>query len=162
MKLDLAGYLSKQAIDAPSAPLVSRWRRRPGIWVLGTLLTLLVSLVVVIPTLISAAYLAAGTRALANSAAERERTAQAAAYLKRALAWSPSNPDIYRGLAQSYLRLNQPQDAIDALERAYRLRPESLLIQQELAQAYEAGRQVRRADAVWAEMAIGIDHQQMR
>ncbi len=154
MKLDLAGYLSKQAIDAPSAPLFSRWRRRPRIGVLGTLLTLLVSLVMIMPSLISAAYLAAGAHALADSAApaEHERTAQAAAYLKQALAWSPSNPDIYRSLAQSYLRLNQPQEAIDALERAYRLRPESLLIQQELAQAYEVGGQTRRADALWAAL----------
>jgi tetratricopeptide (TPR) repeat protein len=154
MKLDLAGYLSKQAIDAPSAPLFSRWRRRPRIWILGALLTLLVSLVMIMPSLISAAYLAAGTRALADSAApaEHERAAQAAAYLKQALAWSPSSPDIYRALAQSYLRLNQPKEAIDALERAYRLRPESLLIQQELAQAYEAGGQTRRADALWAAL----------
>jgi tetratricopeptide (TPR) repeat protein len=154
MKLDLAGYLSKQAIDAPSAPLFSRWRRRPRIWVLEALLTLLVSLVAIMPSLISAAYLAAGTRALADSAAPAgpERAAQAAADLKQALAWSPSNPDIYRVLAQSYLRLNQPQEAIDALERAYRLRPESLLIQQELAQAYEAVGQTRRADALWAAL----------
>jgi tetratricopeptide (TPR) repeat protein len=154
MRLDLLHYLPKHTIDAPISPLHSRRRHIPIVWAAGTILFVLVVFVATLPSLISAAYLAAGTRALADAAHPAERATQSVDYLKQALAWSPSNPDIYRALADSYLRLDQPQFAIDALEQAYRLRPESLLIRQELAQAYDAGGRVKQADALWESMGV--------
>jgi tetratricopeptide (TPR) repeat protein len=106
------------------------------------------------PSLIGAAYLAAGSRALATGGQNRAQVVRAVVALDRARAWSPGDPAIYRALAQAYGRLGQAQDAVTALEQAYRLQPGSLLIQQELAQAYEATAQAKRADGIWRSLGL--------
>jgi tetratricopeptide (TPR) repeat protein len=148
MRLDLSHYLPKFAINVPiRSP--HRWPRRTTLaWLAGVGLAGLAAIVALLPLLMSARYRAAGEAALASDAAT------AAVAFQQALRWSPNNPEIYRALAQSYLRLNRPQEAIDMLEQAYRLRPESLLIRQELAQAYEAGGQIERANGLWASLGL--------
>lgn len=44
----------------------------------------------------------------------------------------PNEPLLWRRLAQGYLLLGRSEDAMDALEMAYRLAPASLLVQHEL------------------------------
>jgi tetratricopeptide (TPR) repeat protein len=117
-------------------------------WFVGLGLVGLVAIVALLPALMSARYRAAGEAAMNSDAVG------AAAAFQQALRWSPDDPQIYRALAQAYLRLNKPQEAIDVLERAYRLQLDSLLIQQELAQAYEAGGQIDRADRLWASLGL--------
>jgi tetratricopeptide (TPR) repeat protein len=148
MRLDLSHYLPKFAINVPiRSP--NRWPRRTTLaWIAGVGLAGLVAIVALLPILMSARYRAAGEAALASDAAS------ATVAFQQALRWSPNNPEIHRALAQSYLRLNQPQEAIDMLEQAYRLRPESLLIRQELAQAYEAGGQIEHADGLWRSLGL--------
>jgi tetratricopeptide (TPR) repeat protein len=147
MRLDLSHYLPKFAIDAPIRSH-HRWPRRTVFaWIAGLGLAGL-TILLALPALVSTHYRAAGEAMLAGDAAS------AAAEFQQSLRWSPNNPDLHRALARAYLSLSQPQQAIDALERAYRLRPESLLIRQELAQAYEAGGQVERADGLWAALGL--------
>ncbi|HEX5692631.1 MAG TPA: tetratricopeptide repeat protein, partial [Roseiflexaceae bacterium] len=95
-------------------------------------------------------YVAAGARLLEAQA----DPAEAARLFERARDWTPQDPHTERLLAQAYLRLNQPQAAIQALERAYRRQPESILIRQELARAYEANGQSERAEAMWASLGM--------
>jgi tetratricopeptide (TPR) repeat protein len=148
MRPDLSHYLAKFAIDAPIRSF-HRWPQRTTIaWMVGLGLAVLAALVALLPATIGAHYRATGQAALADDAAS------AAGAFQQALRWSPNDPEIYRALAKSYLRLNQPQQAIDALEQAYRLRPASLLIQQELAQAYEAGGRTQQADALWSALGL--------
>jgi tetratricopeptide (TPR) repeat protein len=153
MRQDLSQYLPKRAIDTP---ISYRRLRQNAIWLIGGLAALAI-LVAVLPGLVSARYLADGQAALAreSGATGPDRAAGAIASFQRALSWSPSNPNIYRALAQAYLRQGQPQQAVGALEQAYRLRPEGLLIRQELAQAYEAAGQVQQADAMWRSLGVG-------
>jgi tetratricopeptide (TPR) repeat protein len=151
MRLDLSNYLPKFTIDVPiRSP--NRWPRRTTLaWIAGVGLAGLVAIVALLPLLMSARYRVVGEAALASDAAS------ATVAFQQALRWSPNNPEIHRALAQSYLRLNQPQEAIDMLdmlEQAYRLRPESLLIRQELAQAYEASGQIERADGLWRSLGL--------
>jgi tetratricopeptide (TPR) repeat protein len=152
MRLDLSHYLPKFAINVPiRSP--NRWPRRTTLaWITVVSLAGLAAIVALLPMLISARYRAAGEAALASDAA------RAAIAFRQALRWSPNSPEIHRALAHSYLQLNQPQEAIDMLEQAYRLRPESLLIGQELAQAYEAGGQIERADGMWAALGLTPEH----
>ena len=152
MRLDLSQYLPKLAIDAPiRSP--QRWPRRTSLaWIAGLGLVGLAAIVALLPPLMSARYRAAGEAALTSD------TASAAVAFQQALRWSPDDPEIYRGLAQSYLQLNQPQKAIDVLEQAFRLQPENLLIRQDLALAYESDGQIRRADRIWAESGMLPDH----
>jgi tetratricopeptide (TPR) repeat protein len=148
MRLDLSDYLPKLAIDVPiNSP--QRWLRYTSLaWIVGPGLVALALVTAVLPALMSARYRAAGEAAIASDAGS------AAAAFQLALSWSPDDPETHRALAKAYLQLNRPQQAIQALEQAYRLRPESLLIRQELAQAYEADGQWERANGVWAALGL--------
>jgi Tetratricopeptide repeat/Ca-dependent carbohydrate-binding module xylan-binding len=151
MRLDLSHYLPKSAIDAPIHSL-HRWPRRTTIaWAVGLGLAGLAVLAALLPVLIAARYVAAGEAALDGAAGDATRAADS---FQQALLWSPNDPEIHRALAEAYLRLEQPQKAIDTLEQAFRLQPESLLIRQELAAAYEAGGQLQRADGLWAALGM--------
>jgi tetratricopeptide (TPR) repeat protein len=156
MKLDFGYYLPKRATGLPILSSPDRWRRLPATQLIGVGLLIVLLCVVAAPSLISAAYLAAGIRSLdaAVGAQEHAQALRALASLDRARAWAPDDPAVYRTLAQAYLRAGQPQDALGALEQAYRLQPGSLLIQQELAQAYEATGQPKRADALWRALEL--------
>jgi len=150
MKFDLAEYLPRNAAGR-SATWNPHWRQpRALVWGVGALLLTLFLLIAIFPTLISRWYLETGARLLDTGG----DIAQAARLFERARDWSPSDPEIDRALARAYVRLEQPQEAIEALERAYRHQPESLLIRQELAQAYEADGQMQRADALWSSLAL--------
>src|SRR5262245_18388078 len=125
MRPELSHYLPRVVIDAPISSLHRRLPRISIAWMIGLALVGLAALVALLPGLLAARYLACGESLLPGDAP------RAAASFQQALHWSPNDPDIYRALARSYLQLNQPLQAIDALEHAYRLRPESLLIRQE-------------------------------
>jgi tetratricopeptide (TPR) repeat protein len=148
MRLDLSHYLSKFAIDVPIRSSQRRPRRAILAWIAGLGLVGLAAIAALLPVQMSASYQAAGEAALSGD------VASAALAFQQALRWSPNNPQIHRALAQSYLQLNRPQEAIDVLEQAYRLQPASLLIRQELAQAYEASGQLERADGMWAALGL--------
>ena len=75
-------------------------------------------------------------------------------YLQQARTWSPASPSVYRSLAQAHLLLDRPEQAVAALEDAYRLQPDSLLIQQELAQAYEAYGEDEVAGDIWDSLGL--------
>lgn len=53
--------------------------------------------------------------------------------LEQLTATYPSEPLVYRRLAQGYTALERPTAALEALEQAYRIDPSSLLVQRELA-----------------------------
>jgi protein O-GlcNAc transferase len=150
MRLDLSHYLSKPAIDAPIPSPHSQPQRRARSWALTVGGSFLV-VAFLFPTLLSSAYFSTGTRALE---AVPDAAASAAASLEQARRWAPADPEIDRALARAYLRLKQPQRAVEALERAFRLRPDSLLIREELADAYAASAQSARAVDVWATMGV--------
>jgi tetratricopeptide (TPR) repeat protein len=109
--------------------------------------------VAALPSFASSWYVAAGTRQLQAGG----DVAQAVRLFEHARNWSPTDPEIERALARAYVRLGQPEAAIAALEQAYRIQPEGLLIRQELAQAYEAAGQLRRADGLWASLGMTPD-----
>jgi tetratricopeptide (TPR) repeat protein len=156
MKLDFDNYFPKHATSIPIPQPSGRWRRRPATWLIGVSLAIVAFCAMVVPTLIGAVYLAAGTRAhaAAPGGQDRAQALQAVADLEQARAWSPFDPAVYRALATSYLQLGRAQDAIAALEQAYRLQPGSRLIQQELAQTYEAAGQFDRANALWRSLGL--------
>ena len=151
MRLDLSPCLPKLVIDAPIRSL-SRWPRRTTIaWVAGLGLAGLAALQ---PALISAHYLTTGNVVVASAAAG------AAGAFQPALSWSPDDPEIHSTLTEAYLHLDQPRKAIDTLERAFQLQLENLLLQQKLAQAFEVGGQMQRADEVL--MALGVSAHEVR
>lgn len=112
----------------------------------------LVTLGFLLPSLIGAGYMMLGNQALATGEAS-----VAVQYLQQARTWSPASPGVYRSLAQAYLLLDQPAPVVAALEDAYRLRPDSLLIQQELAQAYEAADAIEQAYTLWETAGVTVE-----
>jgi cytochrome c-type biogenesis protein CcmH/NrfG len=67
----------------------------------------------------------------------------------------PQEPLLWRRLARGYLLLGRPEEAMRALEMAYRLAPASLLIQQEIA---ALGRLINEQDAtLW--QGLGYRHE---
>ncbi len=153
MRLGILRHSAKPLVDALTFPTHSWSLRlsRLSLILAGSVAALLV-LWFIVPALVSAVYASAGASALATaqrSPTDTRSAAQALHYFEQAQQWSPDSPAIYRQLAEAHLLLQQPDAAITALERAYSLQPESLLIQQELAQAYAAGGRAAQADAMW-------------
>ncbi len=67
----------------------------------------------------------------------------------------PQEPLLWRRLARGYLLLGRPDEAMRALETAYRLAPASLLIQQEIV---ALGRLINEQDAtLW--QGLGYRHE---
>ena len=86
-----------------------------------------------------------------------ERTAavtRATEYLSIAKQWSPSDPTIYRALAQANAQLGKMDATIDALEQAVRLMPTSLVIQIDLAQAYMLADRITEANLIWKSLGV--------
>lgn len=112
-----------------------------------------------------------GSRALAAAQIQPERRSlllkSAITDLDHARWWRPADAQIYRQLAQARQLQGQRLATIAALEQAYRLQPESLLIQQELALAYQAvGRHTQARDlwlhsGVTAEQMAGVGDQHL-
>jgi len=150
MKLDLVDYfLTNTAARSVTQRILWRHRSSLASWA-GTFLMILLLLVMLHPLLISHWYITSGARLLdANG-----DIAEAARLFERARDWSSADPEIDRALARVYLRLGQPQRAVEVLERAFRLRSESLLIREELATAYAASGQAERAIAIWADLGV--------
>lgn len=83
-------------------------------------------------TLQPAFRLHAASAELATALTARDNSQQlmaAVARLEQLRIYMPAEPLVYRRLAQGYTALNRPQEALYALEEAYRLSPASLLIQ---------------------------------
>jgi hypothetical protein len=133
MRLDLAHYLPKSAIDAPIHSPHQRPRRTTIAWVAGLGFAGLAALAALLPALMHARYRA--VRAFRN-----------------ALRWSADDPAMYRTRTQSYLQLGPPPQATDAPEQSYRLRLQSLLIRRALAEAYDASGQIQRG---WSAGSAG-------
>jgi tetratricopeptide (TPR) repeat protein len=101
---------------------------------------------------VSTWYRARGLQLIDTS--ERTDALRAISYFDQALRWQPTDPQVYRDMARAYLHLSQPHLAVEALEHAYRLSPESLLIRQELAQTYEAAGRFAQADTLWLALSL--------
>jgi tetratricopeptide (TPR) repeat protein len=127
-----------------------RWKEH--LFRLYVVLPVCVGLVILafkLPSLIGAGYMMLGNQAL-----ETGEAYVAVQYLQQARTWSPTSPGVYRSLAQAYLLLDKPTLSVAALEDAYRLQPDSLLIQQELAQAYEAYGEDEVAGDIWDSLGL--------
>lgn len=101
-----------------------------------------------------------GTRLLERAIAAPEQTeyaAEATAALEYARSLRPDDPLTLRRLARSYLIVQRPEDAITALEQAYRLEPRSLLIGQELASAQVAAGRLTTAAATLGRLGVDAD-----
>jgi tetratricopeptide (TPR) repeat protein len=108
--------------------------------------------------LLVAAFLSYGSHTLDQARAAHDRAAmlaRAAAALERASAIAGGNSLALRRLAEVYTLTGHTAAAIDALERALQHQPDSLLIKQELARAYEAAG--READAIVVWTALGLE-----
>ena len=141
--------------------VTSSFRRWIGLWLtpqnIGWIAVLLMIMVVAFPVFMSAMYVMLGTHMLIaaqGGTGSQEDVTYALGLLEQARDWTPSEPHVYRMLAQAYQLNNQPELAVAALERAYRLRPESLLIQQELAAAYEVAGHMERVNAFWMRSGV--------
>lgn len=108
------------------------------------------------PGLIGAAYTVAGQRAYV-SARDSVDIERAIGYFHAAQIWTPREPEPYRHAARANVNLGRYDAAVTNLEAAYRLRPTSLLIQQELAVAYELAGQSEDASGLWTQLGISQD-----
>ncbi len=118
---------------------------------------LMLPLVGVLPALMSAMYVMLGTHMLIaaqGGTGSQEDVTYALGLLEQARDWTPSEPHVYRMLAQAYQLNNQPELAVAALERAYQLQPSSLLIQQELALAYKSVNKIDYAVQLWRRLDV--------
>lgn len=77
---------------------------------------------------------------------------------KRSLRLAPANGGAYYGIGRAYLRLNDPKQAVAALEQAAHLLPAIARIQTELANAYRAAGMPRQAEEVNAR-ALALQRQ---
>ncbi len=127
--------------------------------IFGLIIVCLVTLGSLLPFLMSSAYAAVAAQALAATQNSSDQASRAISYLKQSLRWNPFDPNLHRMLAHTYRLNNQPEAVVASLEQAYRLQPDSLLIQQELALAYAVSGDMKRADALWK--ALGITFTQM-
>lgn len=157
MSLDVSPPSATIAVNVSTTRLHQglRWALRPQIIVLSLLILLLTAIVV--PSLPDVAYARAAERAFtaAESApTDAAKLEAAAAALQQAGRWASADPTLYRRMAQLYLRHGRSSDAIAVLEQAYRMQPESLLVSQDLAQAYEAAGETQRAGALWARIGM--------
>lgn len=74
----------------------------------------------------------------ALSSSETQQLELSANYLQRAIAIKPGEPDWHRLLAENYLRLNRPHQAVAAFTRASALRPRDTALLLRLADAQNA------------------------
>jgi tetratricopeptide (TPR) repeat protein len=107
----------------------------------------------VFPTLIGSVYTVVGQRTyvLAHNSIDIER---AISYLHVAQIWTPREPEPYRYAARAEINLGRYDAAVANLEAAYQLRPTSLLIQQELAVAYELAGRSKDSSSLWTKLGI--------
>ena len=87
------------------------------------------------------------------------RVPESIAWYNRAVAADPKSVIALRGLARARLAAGDVPAALVALEDAWRLRPDSLLVQRELAEAYFLSGQCDTAAALW--MRAGVLPQQV-
>lgn len=74
--------------------------------------------------------------------------------LERASRWFPSDALLYRQLARAQGLVGDLPEAVISLEAAYRLQPQSVLVWEELATAYEAAGAIERADELWRALGL--------
>jgi len=152
MSVDTRHSLSK-AGDAASEttqphPLaIGRWA------LVGIVLVLASSLVALTyRPLAGALFLSLGSQSLAEAHAGRpELLDTALTQLAAARTYTPNEPLIYRRLADALLLQGHPDQAVAALEQAYRLEPRSLLVLKDLIYATILANDVPRAQLLLAK-----------
>ena len=152
MSVDTRHSLSK-AGDAASEttqphPLaIGRWA------LVGIVLVLASSLVALTyHPLVGALFLSLGSQSLAEAHAGRpELLDTALTQLAAARTYTPNEPLIYRRLADALLLQGHPDQAVAALEQAYRLEPRSLLVLKDLIYATILASDVPRAQLLLAK-----------
>lgn len=100
--------------------------------------SVILALLLVLAVLAAQSALAAASLGRAARALEGRDAATAAAHLATAQGWGAAGPNYQRYAARLALLEGRPDDAVTALESAYRLQPNSLLIADELVTAYLA------------------------
>lgn len=134
--------------------LIEGWVRK-AFWV-GNFLAITALFIFGVPGLIGWWHLTAVGRILSSEGefTLQERSAEARSHVLAAQRWLPNQPLVYRYLARIDQALDQPDQAIAALETALRLSPESLLIREELALAYSRNGESERAEQIWLELGL--------
>lgn len=145
-------------------PVPAHDRRRVQITcrTLSWLLIITAATLIILPRLIGLYYLqraVAVIEAVDQGNHSADALHDAIADLHIAAQWPADKLAIYTQLANAYALAAKQPERVDALEQLYRLQPDSLLVSQDLAEAYEAVGAFPRADAVWA--GIGISPQEM-
>ena len=128
-------------------------RQRRVWWLIIVLVATLLAAILARP-LLAAVYLSYGSYALVQAHAAPNRPdllAQATLDLKRASGIAPGNPLALRRLAEAHILAGRHTAAIDALNRALQLQPDSLLTLYALALAYESAGQSADALALWGK-----------
>jgi hypothetical protein len=122
----------------------------------GTFLAVAALFAFGVPSLIGWWHLTAAGRILSSDGefTLQERSAEARSHVLAAQRWLPDKPLVYRYLARVDQALDQPDQAVAALETALRLSPESLLIREELALAYNRNGNGERAEQIWLELQL--------
>lgn len=105
------------------------------------------------PFLISASYFSASSK-LTDEPQDIQKSIE---YLERARYWTPEDPQIVYALAMAHKQLDQPEQVITLLEEAYRLQPDNLLIQNELALSYSDLNSFDSVREIWLSKGLAVD-----
>jgi hypothetical protein len=156
MKVETSYTPSENAVFRTFRRLLKFLYSRSPILIFGIGLCIVLLCLFGTPMFLGAWYYQAGYRALelANGPQERQQLTTAVALLERSREWSPINADLDFALAQTYIRLEQPQQAIPFLESAVRLRPDSLNYRQTLASTYELVDEIEKARNLFAYSGV--------
>lgn len=68
------------------------------------------------------------------------------------------DPVLLQHLAEAYLLAGRNKEALAALQEAFKLQPQNLLIEQALACAYEASGDTNSADGMWATQGLSAEY----
>jgi tetratricopeptide (TPR) repeat protein len=146
----IASETTADAVEQPSRS-IRLWQRAFIVGIIGALI--IVSALVVLPSLASLFFLQRGTQSLMQAQQPADLDA-AIQNLERAISLRQDDTNAYVQLAQVAFLQGHADRAVSLLEQAYRLQPSSLFIQRELAIAYEHSAQLERSSAVWANLGI--------
>lgn len=116
----------------------------------GSYLVLFSLLLIFTPLVVGSWYANRGVQIL-------ERT-EAISYLETAIFWLPFDPQVRRWLANAYTLQGRDEEALKALEHAYRLCPHSLLIGSDLARAYRKSGNLSNAVELYKALGFSAEY----
>lgn len=158
MNVETGYTFSKSAARRAFGWLVEYHHIRRLVPIVGISLCLVALSFLVVPTLLGSWYYQAGLRALeqGSEAQQVQQLAVAIDLFEQSREWAPLNADRDYAIAQAYLQLDQPQQAIPLLEHAFRQRPDSLVFQRRLALSYQLVGQTEQARALLEHSGVSV------